>query len=298
MNKPGSFQRYLNRFGWLCVAPSVILFCAFMLYPILSSLYYVTRKWKGMTNTFIGLGNFLRMGQDKVFQAALGNNFLFMVIQIPIMIFLALVLAVLLNQRIRKFKGVLRLAIFLPAVTSLVVVSVLFRVLLQENGMLNNVLLKAHLITEPIGWLNNANWAKVTIILAMTWRWTGYNMVFFLVGLQSIDPEIYEAAEVDGASKVRQFFRITVPLLLPVILFSLVTSTSGTMQLLDEPNILTWQGGPSNATMTVALYIYRQAFFVSADFGYATAMSYVVVLISGVFAFIQMRLLGDQGRAK
>jgi lactose/L-arabinose transport system permease protein len=272
-------------------------FALFMLYPILSSLYYVTRKWKGMSNTFIGLGNFVRMAHDNVFQAALGHNFLFMFIQVPLMIFLALVLAVLLNQGIRRFRGPLRLAIFLPAITSLVVVSVLFRVLLQQNGLLNNLLLDAHLITDPIGWLNNSAWAKVTIILAMTWRWTGYNMVFFLVGLQSIDTEIYEAAEVDGASKTRQFFTITIPLLVPVILFSAVTSTSGTMQLFDEPNILTWQGGPANATMTAALYIYRQAFFVNADFGYATAMSYVVVLISGIFAVIQMRLLGER-RAK
>ncbi|MDA8411707.1 MAG: sugar ABC transporter permease [Treponema sp.] len=294
MAQRGTYQRYLNRFGWFCVTPAMVLFSLFMLYPIVSSLYYVTRRWKGMSNTFIGLGNFVRMAHDQVFQGALANNFIFMVIQIPIMIFLALMLAVLLNQGIRRFRGPLRLAIFLPAVTSLVVVSVLFRVLLQQNGMLNNVLLDAHLITTPIGWLNDAFWAKVTIILAMTWRWTGYNMVFFLVGLQSIDTEIYEAAEVDGASKFRQLFSITIPLLMPVILFSLVTSTSGTMQLFDEPNILTWQGGPANATMTAALYIYRQAFFVNADFGYATAMSYVVVLISGIFAIVQMRLLGER----
>ena len=268
-----------------------------MAYPILSSLYYVTRRWKGMSNTFIGFGNFVRMAHDEVFQGALAHNFLFMFIQIPLMIFLALVLAVLLNQGVKRFRGPLRLAIFLPSVTSLVVVSVLFRVLLQPNGMLNNVMIDAHLIASPIGWLNDAFWAKVTIILAMTWRWTGYNMVFFLVGLQSIDTEIYEAAEVDGASKLRQFFTITIPLLVPVILFSAVTSTSGTMQLFDEPNILTWQGGPANATMTAALYIYRQAFFINADFGYATAMSYVVVLISGLFAIVQMRLLGDR-RAK
>jgi lactose/L-arabinose transport system permease protein len=294
VEKRGIYQRYLNRFGWFCVAPSIVFFSAFMLYPILSSLYYVTRKWKGMSNTFIGLGNFVRMAQDKVFQAAIGHNFIFMFTQIPLMIILALVFAVLLNQGIKRFRGTFRLAIFLPAVTSLVVVSVLFRVLLQPNGMLNNLMIDAHLISSPIGWLNDAFWAKVTIILAMTWRWTGYNMVFFLVGLQSIDTEIYEAAEVDGASKARQFFTITIPLLVPVILFSAVTSTSGTMQLFDEPNILTWQGGPANATMTAALYIYRQAFFINADFGYATAMSYVVVLISGIFAVIQMRLLGER----
>jgi lactose/L-arabinose transport system permease protein len=297
VGKRGIYQRYLNRFGWFCVAPSVIFFGLFMLFPILSSLYYVTRRWKGMSNTFIGLGNFVRMAKDSVFQSALGHNFLFMIVQVPLMIFLALLLAVLLNQGVKRFRGPLRLAIFLPAVTSLVVVSVLFRVLLQTNGLLNNLMLDAHIISAPIGWLNDAFWAKVTIILAMTWRWTGYNMVFFLVGLQSLDTEIYEAAEVDGASKTRQFFKITIPLLVPVILFSAVTSTSGTMQLLDEPNILTWQGGPANATMTAALYIYRQAFFINADFGYATAMSYVVVIISGIFAIVQMRLLGDR-RAK
>jgi lactose/L-arabinose transport system permease protein len=295
MEKRGIYYRYLNRFGWFCVAPAFVLFAAFMLYPILSSLYYVTRRWKGMSDTFIGFGNFARMAKDQVFQAAIGHNFLFMLIQVPLMIFFALALAVLLNQGIRHLKGVFRLAIFLPSVTSLVVVSVLFRVLLQENGMLNNLLLSAHVIKDPIGWLNDSGWAKVTIILAMTWRWTGYNMVFFLVGLQSIDTEIYEAAEVDGASKIHQFFKISIPLLVPVILFSAVTSTSGTMQLFDEPNILTWQGGPANATMTAALYIYRQAFYINSDFGYATAMSYVVVLISGIFAYAQMRLLGDRG---
>ena len=294
MQKQRTYQNYLNRFGWLCVTPAIILFCLFMLYPILSSLYYVTQKWRGATSTFIGLGNFVRMLQDKVFLQALGNNFIFMVVQIPIMVFLALFLAVLLNQGVQKLRGPLRLAIFLPSVTSLVVVSVLFRMLLQTNGMLNNLLIGAHVIKEPIGWLSDPFWAKVTIILAMTWRWTGYNMVFFLVGLQSIDPQIYEAAEVDGASRFRQLFQITIPLLLPVILFSLVTSTSGTMQLFDEPNILTQGGQPYNSTMTAAVYIYRQAFLVNGNFGYATALSYVVVLISGIFAFIQMRLLGQR----
>jgi lactose/L-arabinose transport system permease protein len=298
MTQRGAYEKYLNRFGWFCVAPSVLFFCAFMVYPILSSLYYVTRRWKGASNTFIGLGNFVRMARDGIFQAALGHNFIFMIVQVPIMIFLALLLAVILNQGIRRFRGTLRLVIFLPSVTSLVVVSVLFRTLLQENGFLNNIMLSGHLISSPIGWLSDAFWAKVIIILAITWRWTGYNMVFFLVGLQSLDTQIFEAAEVDGASKTRQFFTITVPLLVPIILFSAVTSTSGTMQLIEEPNILTFQGGPANATMTAALYIYRQAFFVNFDFGYATAMSYVVVIISGILAAIQLRLLGGERRAQ
>lgn len=294
MNKRGSYYRYLNRFGWLCVTPAMIFFAAFMAYPILSSLYYVTRKWKGASNTFVGLGNFVRMSGDSFFWQAVGHNFIYMAIQIPLMILLALLLAVILNQGIKHLRGAFRTIFFLPCVTSLVAYSVLFRILLQSNGLLNNVLLNAHILSEPIAYLASPFWANVTIILAMTWRWTGYNMVFFLVGLQNIDTEIYEAAEVDGASRARQFFQITMPLLLPVILFSAVTSTSGTMQLFDEPNILTTMGGPANATMTAALYIYRQAFVINSDFGYSTALSYVVVLIAGVFAYVQMRLLGNR----
>ena len=294
MNRKGAFARYLNRSGWLFVTPALVLFGVFMLYPILSSLYLVTRKWRGMTDSFVGLGNFVRMAQDNQFWHALGNNFLWMILQVPLMVILALVLAVVLNQGIRRGRGLVRLMFFLPAVTSLVAYSILFRILLQSNGMLNNLMLSLGVIQQPIGWLNDPFWATITMVIALTWRWTGYNMIFFLVGLQNIDPEIYEAAEVDGASKITVFFKITLPLLVPVILFSAVTSTSGTLQLFDEPNILTNGGGPANATMTAALYIYRQAFVTNSDFGYATAMSYVIVLIAGILAIVQIRLLGDR----
>lgn len=292
MKRSGSFYRYLNRVGWLYIVPAMAFFCAFLLYPIMSSLYLVTRKWKGFNNTFVGFGNFIRMAHDSIFWQALSHNFLFMAVQIPLMIFLALALAVILNQGIRNYRSTLRLIYFLPCVTSLVAYSVLFRILLQTNGLLNNLLLDAGVLAKPIGWLNDPFWARVTVILALTWRWTGYNMVFFLVGLQSIEADIFEAAEVDGATAWRKLFSITVPLLVPVILFSAVTSTSGTMQLFDEPNILTWEGGPANATMTAALYTYRQAFVLNSDFGYASALSYVIVLIAGVFTFIQIKLLG------
>jgi lactose/L-arabinose transport system permease protein len=273
------------------IAPATVLYLTFNLYPILSSLNMVTRKWQGMRTTYIGLGNFARMLNDRVFWQSLGHNLLFMGIQIPIMIMLALVLAAILNQ-VRRGRGILRTIFFLPCVTSLVAYSVLFRMLFQTNGLLNNLLMRLELIQSPIGWLNDPGWAKATIMIALTWRWTGYNMVFFIVGMQNIGNEVFEAAEVDGANKWQQFFRITIPLLRPVILFSLVTSISGTMQLLDEPNVLTWEGGPANATMTLALYIYRQAFVLNSDFGYAAALSYVVVILTAVFAFTQMKLLG------
>ncbi len=294
MYKQSSFHRYLNRTGWRFITPALIFYGVFMLYPILSSLLLVTQKWKGMSREFVGLGNFVRMAQDQIFWKALGHNFMFMLIQIPLMVFLAMIIAVILHHGIKKFRGIFRTVYFLPCVTSLVAYSVLFRILLQSNGLLNNFLLSSKLIADPIGWLNDPFWAKITIIIALTWRWTGYNMVFFLVGLQNIDSEIYEAAEVDGASKVRQFLSITLPLLIPVILFSMVTSTNGTMQLFDEPNILTFEGGPANGTMTVALYIYRQAFVLNSDFGYASALSYVMVLVAGVLAFIQIKVLKER----
>jgi ABC-type sugar transport system permease subunit len=172
VNRQGQYYRHLNRVGWLYVLPATLLFCVFMLYPILSSLYCVTRKWKGFTNTFIGLGNFTRMAHDAIFWQAIGHNFIFMVIQIPIMVFLAMVLAVIRNQGIKRYRGALRIIYFLPCVTSLVAYSVLFRMLLQTNGILNNLLVGADIITKPIGWLSNPFWAKTTIILALTWRWT------------------------------------------------------------------------------------------------------------------------------
>lgn len=294
MRAKGSYYRYLNNMGWLYIAPAVLLYCGLMVYPILSSLYLVTQKQQGYTSRFVGLANFARLFRDNIFQISLEHNFLFMAIQVPLMIILAMILAVILNQRILRFRGTLRTIFFLPAVTSLVAYSVLFRILLQTNGLLNTLLMNLHVVAQPVGWLNDPFWAKVTIIIALTWRWTGYNMVFFLVGLQNIDTQIYEAAEVDGASKIRQFFLITVPLLVPVILFSAVTSTNGTMQLFDEPNILTWDGGPANATATIALYIYRQMFDLNSDFGYAAALSYVVVIVSGILAYIQIRVLRER----
>ncbi|MDA3957209.1 carbohydrate ABC transporter permease, partial [Oceanispirochaeta sp.] len=220
MKKSSSFHRYLNRTGWTFIAPSILLYLVFMVYPITSSLLLVTQKWRGLTSEFVGLGNFVRMAQDQIFWKALSHNFLFMIVQIPLMVFLAMIIAVILHHGIRRFKGLFRTVYFLPCVTSLVAYSVLFRILLQTNGLLNNFLLTSKILSDPISWLNDPFWAKVTIILALTWRWTGYNMVFFLVGLQNIDNEIYEASEVDGASKIRQFISITLPLLIPVILFS------------------------------------------------------------------------------
>ena len=158
--------------------------------------------------------------------------------------------------------------------------------------MLNNVLLKARLIAEPIGWLNDAAWAKVTIILAMTWRWTGYNMVFYLAALQNIDHSSIEAARVDGANSWRTFWYVTVPQLKPMILLTAIMSTNGTLQLFDESFNLT-RGGPAYTTMTMSHYLYELSFQKNPNIGYGSALSYVILILVAVLALVQMKV-GDK----
>jgi len=241
---------------------------------------------------FAGLYNYIRMMQDKVFVQALLNNFFYLIIQVPIMLLLALGLASMLNNKDLKFKGLFRTAIFLPCATSLVSYAIIFRALFSLDGFINTMLLKIGIIDMPINWLGNAGTAKVVIILALIWRWTGYNMVFYLAGLQNIEYSIYEAAKIDGASPFQQFSRITVPLLKPIILLTAIMSTNGTLQLFDESVNLT-NGGPANATITMSHYIYKMSFEYSPNFGYSTAMSFVVLILVAVLAFIQMKV-GDK----
>ncbi len=145
---------------------------------------------------------------------------------------------------------------------------------------------------DAIQWLGDPFWAKVSIIVAMTWRWTGYNMVIFLAALQSLSHEVYEAADLDGANRIQKFFHVTVPQLKPVILFATILSTIGTLQLFDEPFNLT-KGGPADSTMTLGLYIYQNG-FKYFDFGYASAIAYVVVLLVGILTFFQFKFTGDK----
>lgn len=155
------------------------------------------------------------------------------------------------------------------------------------------MLMKLAIISQPIEWLTDPFWAKITIILAITWRWIGYNMIFYLSALQNIDESIYEAARMDGASSVQQFFKITIPNLKPIILFTSITSTIGTLQLFDEVMNIT-QGGPGNATMTISQYIYNLSFKYTPDFGYAATVSYVIVILIVLFSILQFKVAGDK----
>lgn len=285
-------ERFQNMYGWAFIASAFLLIMIFNVYPVISSFILSFQTGKGAVYTFNGLGNIKRLIGDTVFHQALRNTFIYFIFQVPIMIVLALTIATILNDPTLKFKGFFRTAIFLPCVTSLVAYSVLFRSMFSMEGFVNQLLMNLHLIAEPIPWLLDPFWAKVLIVIALTWRWTGYNMMFYLSALQNIDPSIYEAARIDGASKTKQFFYIIVPLLKPIILFTSVMSTIGTLQLFDESFNITG-GGPANATLTLSHYIYNVLFRFTPNFGYAATISYVIVLFVAILALIQFKLAGD-----
>lgn len=241
---------------------------------------------------FVGFANYTRLMGDATFKKAVGNTFLYLIVQVPVMIILALVIATTLNDPKLKFKGFFRTSIFLPCVTSLVAYSIIMKSIFASDGLVNKLLMTINVISVPIEWVTDPIWAKVLIIIAITWRWTGYNMIFYLSGLQNIEPSIYEAADIDGASSFKKFTKITVPLLKPIILFTTITSTIGTLQLFDEVMNIT-KGGPANATTTISHYIYNLCFTYTPNFGYAAAVAYVVVIMIVILSLIQFKVGGD-----
>ncbi|HPO01878.1 MAG TPA: sugar ABC transporter permease [Treponemataceae bacterium] len=281
-----------NLTGWLFVGAAVLLCATFCLYPIISSFLLSFQTGRGNQIRFNGLGNIRRLFQDAVFHQALKNTFVYFIFQVPVMIVLALSIASVLNSPKLRFNGLFRTAIFLPCVTSLVAYSVLFRSMFSLEGLVNHTLLRLQFISAPIPWLLDPFWAKVLIIIALTWRWTGYNMMFYLSALQNIEPSIYEAARIDGAGPLSQFRLITIPMLKPIILFTSVMSTIGTLQLFDESMNITL-GGPSNATLSISHYIYNVLFLFTPNFGYAATISYVIVFFVAILALIQFKISGE-----
>jgi lactose/L-arabinose transport system permease protein len=282
-----------DNIGWFFIIISVIAISFFYFYPMVDAFLLSFQSGMGSNLEYSGLQNWSRLFNDPTFVAALVNTMTYLIIQVPIMIVLALFFSVLLNDETLKFRGFFRTAIFLPAVTSLVAYSVIFKYMFSSGGIVNQFLVDFSIISEPIAFLSDSFWAKVVIVIAITWRWTGYNMIFYLSALQNIDKSIYEAARIDGASSFQQFIKITVPLLKPIILFTTITSTIGTLQIFDEVVNITG-GGPGNATISISQYIYDLSFKYTPNFGYAATVSYVIVILVVILAVIQFKLAGDK----
>ena len=289
-----SVERKQGRAGWWFLTPATILIFIMSFSPMVQALITSFRTGSSSNMTWANplTVNYSRMFQDKIFMTAMGNTFLYLIIQVPIMLILAMLLAQLLNNKNLKFRGLFRTLIFLPCATSLVSYALIFRALFATQGLVNSVLMNLHLISANINWLGTPKTAKAVIILALIWRWTGYNMVFYLAGLQNIDYSVYEAAKIDGASNWKTFWHITVPLLKPTIIMTSIMSINGTLQLFDESMNLT-MGGPANATITMSHYIYNNSFGQGvSNFGYASAMSFLVFVLVAILSLINMKV-GD-----
>lgn len=278
---------------YVAVAPFYVLFLIFGLFPLVFSIYIAFTDWDGMGEMrFVGLAQFQYLVTDPRFWNAVGNTFIIWFLSTIPMLIIALALAFLLHQNIR-FKGAYRLALFIPNVTSMVAMAIVFGSVFSDSfGLINGAL--TAIGASEIPWLSSPIGIKITIAAMVIWRWTGYNAILYLAGLQAIPTELYESARVDGANNWHIFSRITVPMLRPVILFTLITSTVGGLGLFTEPQVLLGdEGGPGEAGMTIVLYQYYQA-FTQFDFGYGSAIAWALFIIAAVFAIINWRLVSER----
>lgn len=276
---------------YLFLLPMILLFVGFKLYPYISAFWLSLTTNVGGDVQFAGLANYTRLLQDPLFYTALGNTGIILLVQVPLMLVLAILLAVAFNSAILKWRAFWRTSYFVPIVMGLVAYGILFRALLNTNEGFVNYLL-GFIGLGPVPWLGDPMWAKVSIVIAMTWHYTGQNAIIYLAQMQSIGGELYEAAHVDGASAFQRFWHVTLPGLRPAIVLTVILSTIGTLQLFDEPYVLT-NGGPDNATLTVGMYLYQNG-FKYFDFGYASAIGYALTIIIGVISLIQLRLFKEK----
>ena len=285
-----NLERKQNLTGWAFLMPATILIAWMSFYPMIQAFILSLQTGMGINLKFNGFANYARILKDPTFKQTLSNTFFYLIIQVPIMLILGLMFASMLNNKYLRFKGLFRTCIFLPCATSLVSYAMIFRSLFANDGFINTVL--RGLGMNPIMWFSNAWTARAVIIIALIWRWTGYNMVFYLAGLQNIDDSVYEASYIDGATPFQQFMKITIPLLKPTILLTAIMSTSGTLQLFDESVNLT-SGGPGKSTMTLAHYVYNISFVETPKFNYAAAISVFILVSVAVLSAIQMKV-GDK----
>jgi arabinosaccharide transport system permease protein len=273
------------------LAPFMAIFIVFRVWPLVQAVLFSFQDVQGISgNDWVGLENYERIFNAPQFMTALGNTFVYTIMTLIILIPIPLVLSALLDRGRTYRPMVWRISLFLPALASLVVVSFMFRVILSENGLMNKALMSLGL--SPQAWLTTASLAIPSLLIVATWRWVGVNMLYFNSGLVNISRELYEAAAIDGASGLRMFRHITVPLMRPTILFVLIISVIGGFQLFVEP-LLMWSGGnsPANAGLSMALLIYRTA-FTSFRFGDAAAMGVVLAFIILIVSLVVFRLAG------
>lgn len=273
---------------YLFVAPYLIHFIVFVAFPVCFSLFLTFHKWNIISPVeFVGTANYSRMFNDRMFWKAILNTLKFLVIHIPLQLIFALALAEFLNQKI-KLQGFYRAAFFLPVIVSGVVVTILWQQLLAfDSGIINRLLVNVGF--GKVGWLVDPDIAMGSIAVMATWKNVGLYVILFLVGLQTVPPSYYEAAEIEGASHWQKFRHITLPLINPTIFMVVILSTIGGFSLFIEPYIMTG-GGPLNSTLSSVLYIYKQA-FQYYHMGYSATLGFFFALLILSVIIIQKKYI-------
>ncbi|MFD1953262.1 carbohydrate ABC transporter permease [Paenibacillus thailandensis] len=284
--------------AYLFISPFFILFAIFGLYPILFTFYLSFFKWDALgPMEFVGMENFQFVTEDPLFWTSFMNTLLIGVLGTVPQLMLALLIAVFLNSSITKFKKTFRVLYFMPNITSIVAVTLVFSAIFGNNGMANWFL--GLFGGDPVAW--NSGWwgVKIAIATMVMWRWTGYNTIIYLSGLQSIPTDIYEAARIDGANRFQQLTQITLPLLQPFIVFTVLMSTIGSLQLFTEPYVFLGQTGTGSLReegITMVNYLYSEAFG-NSFFGTAAATAVILLLFTVIFSMFNMwasrRMGGD-----
>ena len=281
-------NRKLPLMGYLMSAPYIIYFIIFSAFPIFFSFFLIFHRWNIVgPMKWVGLANFNMMFSDPLFWTSIYNTIIFLLIHIPLQVVVALVLAEVLNQKI-KARAFFRAAFFMPVVVSGVVVTILWKQLYStDTGLLNNLLMAIGF--GKVEWLTSTAMAMPSIALMATWKNVGLYMILFLAGLQSVPAYMYEAADIDGATTLQKFRYITIPAINPVIIMVLILSTIGGFSLFIEPYVMTG-GGPLNSTLSTVLYIYRQGFSFY-KMGYAATLGFMLAAIIFVVVLIQRKFI-------
>jgi multiple sugar transport system permease protein len=283
--------------GWLFSAPFLILFLTFLALPILASFlisftdFSLGNLVDPLSAPFVGLRNYARLFQDQKFLQSALTTAIFVVFGVALNLGVGLAAALALNRGISRFRAVFRVGYYIPVVTSIVAVAIIWRFLFNVDYGLVNGLLSGFGIKGP-DWLANPTLAVMIIVALLVWRNFGNAMIIFLAGLQGIPNDLYEAARIDGANRWQEFRHITLPMLRPTTLFLMVWTTIGFLQIFEEPFVMT-QGGPLNKTLTLSMYVYQQAFNFFHQ-GYASAIAYTLFIVIAAITFLQFRFIRSE----
>jgi len=293
---------YENRVAYAYIAPFFLLFGVFSLFPIVMGFGLSFFRWDGMSAMhFIGFENYLNLFQDVLFWKAFKNTLLIgITAHIPIL-FGGLILAYILNAKLICGENIFKTIYFMPMVTSSVAISIIFTQLFSNNyGLINFI--AGFFGAGKVNWLGgDGSLIKVAVIVMFAWKWIGWNMVIYLAGMQGISQDIYEASRIDGASHVQTLFKITIPLLKPIIIFTLIQSTIGMFNLFTEPFILTgssWTGGINNGGLTLMMYLLNKAPQGGTAYGYASAVAYAITVFIILFSLVFNKVSGDRPKRR